>query len=72
MGKKVPKTDREMREEPFLMLGYGVNAYLDIMLSLSYMFIWITIFCIPIFMFYKSNNMESMSSMDLSGFKLAT
>ena len=72
MDKKVPKTDREMRDEPFLMLGYGVNAYLDIMLSLSKMFIGISLACIPIFMFYSQNNMQAMSTMDLSPFKLAT
>ena len=69
MGKKVPKNDRELREEPFLMLGYGVNAYLDIMLSLSKMFLMITIFCIPIFMFYGNNNMEAMTTSGLSKFK---
>lgn len=72
MEKKVPKTDRELMEEPFLMLGYGVNAYLGIMLSLSFMFIIITIFCIPIFMFYSENQMETMSTLGLTGFKLAT
>jgi len=61
-----------MRDEPFLMLGYGVNAYLDIMLSLSKMFIGISLACIPIFMFYSQNNMQAMSTMDLSPFKLAT
>lgn len=69
MGMKVPKTDKEIREEPFLMLGYGVNAYLDIMLSLSKMFVMITIFCIPIFMFYANNNMEAMTTIGLSKFK---
>lgn len=38
------------------MLGYGVNAYFDMLSSLSYMFIMITIFCLPIFYLYGEHH----------------
>jgi hypothetical protein len=42
----------ENLSEPFLTLGYGVNAYFDILASVSKMFLWVTIFAIPIFYVY--------------------
>ena len=37
------------------MLGYGVNAYFDIMYSLVFMFTTITIACIPMYYSYSNN-----------------
>ena len=31
MGLKVPKGAGAIEEDPFLILGYGVNAYFDIL-----------------------------------------
>lgn len=50
---KVPKSDNELLEDPYLILGYGINAYYDILYSLCCMFICITIFCLPIFYTYS-------------------
>ena len=55
MKIKMPKSDEELIHQPFLMLGYGVNAYFDIMLSLVWMFLCITIFVIPLFYAYSQN-----------------
>lgn len=38
-----------------MVLGYGVNAYFDMLSSLSYMFVMITIFCLPIYYMYASH-----------------
>lgn len=27
---KIPKTEREVNEDPYLMLGYGMNAFFDV------------------------------------------
>jgi len=56
MGIKKPKNDDMMREDPFLYLGYGVNAYFNVMLNLSKMFGMITLFVIPLYMVYSENN----------------
>lgn len=38
--------------DPFLTCGYGVNAYFDILQSLSKMFLMMTLFSIPLFYVY--------------------
>jgi hypothetical protein len=40
--------------EPYLVLGYGINAYFAILASVSKMFMWLTVFAIPIFYIYQS------------------
>ena len=42
----------ENLDEPYLALGYGVNAYFDILASVSKMFFWVTLFAIPIYYIY--------------------
>jgi len=56
MGIKKAKNDDMMRDDPFLYLGYGVNAYFNTMLNLSKMFAMITLFVIPLYMVYSGNN----------------
>jgi hypothetical protein len=41
-----------------LYLGYGINAYFDLMLSLIYMFIAITIFSIPMYYAFSKNDID--------------
>ena len=69
---KMPKNDRETIAEPFLLIGYGVNAYFDTLIKLGSMFLIITAFCIPLFYFYYFNNMQTMKSLGLSDFRLFT
>ena len=38
--------------EPYLALGYGLNAYFDILASVARMFFWVFMFAIPIFYIY--------------------
>jgi hypothetical protein len=30
MNVKVPKTELEVQQDPYLMLGYGMNAFFDV------------------------------------------
>ena len=55
LGLKPPKNDKLIAQDPFLMLGYGINAFFDLLSSLSTMFVWITIFFIPVFHIYASH-----------------
>jgi hypothetical protein len=55
LGLKPPKNDKMIAQDPFLMLGYGINAFFDLLSSLSTMFLWITIFFIPVFHIYASH-----------------
>jgi hypothetical protein len=60
MEIKIPKTEIELIKEPFLMLGYGVNAYFDTLYSIMWMFVIITLVCIPIFHIYGTNPVGGM------------
>ena len=60
MGIDVPKSDKELEKDPFLMLGYGVNAYLDIMRQFALMFFFISLFCIPVFFVNGMNQTQGL------------
>lgn len=55
MGIKMPKSDKVVQEDPFLLLGFGVNNYFDIMKDLMKMFTCISLFVIPLMYFYSHN-----------------
>jgi hypothetical protein len=49
LGLHAPK---ENLKDPYLVLGYGVNAYYQILASLAKMFFWVFIFSLPLFYVY--------------------
>lgn len=63
LGMKATTGEESSSKDPFVMLGYGINAYFDIMLSLFYMFVCIAIFAIPIFMLYSGNLAQGMQEL---------
>jgi len=68
---KIPKSDEMIQDDPFLVLGYGVNAYFDMLSSLSLMFLTITLFCIPVFYLYGSHYaFEDFKSFPIARFTL--
>jgi hypothetical protein len=56
----IPESELELMEEPFLMLGYGINSYFDIMKQIMFMFMFITIVLSPVHYIYSSNNVQGM------------
>jgi len=60
MGIRMPKSENQLIEDPFLILGYGVNAYFDIMLSLAYMFLTLCVFCIPVYYVFSHNDARGL------------
>jgi hypothetical protein len=46
-----------------LRLGYGVNAYFDIMLSIFYMFTFISLVCLPMFHLYSTNDSQGLAEL---------
>jgi hypothetical protein len=42
--------------DPYLVLGYGVNAYFQILASLAKMFFWCFLFSIPMLYIYGSGS----------------
>lgn len=53
MAIKVPKTEVAVQEDPYVVLGYGMNAFFDVLMSMHYMFLCITVFAIPIYYVYS-------------------
>lgn len=68
LGIKIPESEEQLAQDPFLMLGYGVNAYFDIMFSLVIMYACITVFCLPVFHAYAANGSEGMRHYSAEGF----
>jgi hypothetical protein len=62
MDIKFSKSEAKALNEPFLYLGYGINAYFDLMLSLIYMFTAITIFSIPMYYAFSKNDIDYFNS----------
>jgi hypothetical protein len=52
MKLKQPDGDDDIRENPFILLGYGINAYFDILYYLFCCFTMLTIFSLPIYYLY--------------------
>lgn len=68
MNMKVPRSEDDLIENPFLILGYGINAYFDMMRELSNMFVAITLFFIPVYMWYKGNPAHALEKDSLNPF----
>ena len=58
----MPKSENQLIEDPFLVLGYGINAYFDIMFQLALMFLTITAFFIPVYIAYNGNKQQALAS----------
>jgi len=56
LGLKMPKTDLAIEEDPFLRLGYGMNAYYVLLRQLATMFILLSLFTLPLMVIYSSYN----------------
>jgi len=54
MGIKLSKTDVQIEEDPFLRLGYGLNAYFMLMVKLLSMMVFCTILVLPFLYLYQS------------------
>jgi len=46
------------------MLGYGVNAYFNILKYLGIMFFMISLFSIPIFVIYSGNSVNMLTGLN--------
>ena len=53
---KKSKMDKMYEDDPFLVAGFGINSYFDIMLSLGYMFLVMSFMMIPALYDYSHNN----------------
>ena len=49
---KVPKSDLRIEENPYLLLGYGMNSYFTIMLQLMLLCMIICVVTVPLSLVY--------------------
>ena len=49
-----PKSEKRAEDDPFLLLGYGMNSYLTIMLELTMLTLLISVVTIPLMMTFAS------------------
>ena len=71
LGFKLPKGEDAIEEDPFLILGYGINSYLDIMMNLTWMFFYISLFCIPLYViFFQNRYFAEWKTFPISRFSL--
>lgn len=54
LGIKVSKSDALLDEDPYLRLGYGINAYFDVILQLLALMIFCSILVLPILWYSAS------------------
>lgn len=61
---KPPKSDKDIAKEPFILLGYGINAFFDIIYALMWMFMSITLFLLPVYILYSTNPTKGLQKME--------
>ena len=66
-----PKSELRAEEDPFLLLGYGMNSYLIIMLELTVLTGLISLVTIPLMLTFSSfNALETMPGYDWNQYTL--
>ena len=67
LGLKPPENEQNIQEDPYLILGYGVEAYMDIMISLAKLYAMLTIISIPLILIYIQGSALDGSSLATLG-----
>ena len=67
----VPKSDIQIEEDPFLLLGYGMNSYLQVMVELMCLSGLISIVTIPLMMTFAGYGaLENFAGYDWNQYTL--
>jgi len=62
LDMKIPKSDMALDEDPFLQVGYGINAYFDVIAQLAWMFCIISLVMLPtMFKFAEYGGLKDIS-----------
>ena len=56
MNMPMPANDKEVVADPFLLLGYGINSFFDLMYSLFWFSIFVTIFMTPLYVEFQRHS----------------
>lgn len=58
----LPENDEEIEEDPYLLLGYGLNAYFDVLMSAVWMFVVLTVASMPLYYYYSNNGVNELAA----------
>ena len=71
MNMTVPKSDLMLEEDPFLMLGFGLNSYFQVVIQLLVMVCFITLFILPLLWIFSSyDNLAALPGYDFNQYTL--
>lgn len=56
MDMHMPENDEEVQKDPFLLLGYGINSFFEMMMQLFWLAVFITIFFTPLMIEFSQWN----------------
>ena len=56
LGIKNPKSDMVLEIDPYLRLGYGLNAYLEIIVQLMVLMVFCMFITVPLMITYASHD----------------
>lgn len=71
LGVRIPESDLSQREQPYLIAGYGVNAYFDFLMHVCKMFLCIFIFALPLYYYYgKGVGLKGWKSFPVTRFTM--
>lgn len=62
MGIKMPESEEALAKNPYLILGFGINAYFDLQATMAFMFATVTFFFLPVFFWYKKNPANALET----------
>jgi len=65
----IPENEKENDEHPFMIAGYGVNSFFDIMKRLIFLFLVITLITFPMMMIYSKNTNQGIKGLDKVSWK---
>ena len=68
--KEEDEENEEMivKQNPYLQLGYGINAHIDTLANLSCFFLTLTIASIPLYIFYYGNQVKALATTEKNPF----
>ena len=52
---ELPQSDLDLEEKPFLLCGFGINAFMDLTGGLGFLMLFLRILNIPLFYIYSQN-----------------
>lgn len=53
LGLKPPENEQNLQEDPYLILGYGVNAYMEIVAGFGKLYCALTFITLPLMLLYN-------------------